>query len=130
MQRLRKINWCLAATLALTACATAPTEPTTLALPGTGKTFEQFQADEAECRRHASARVGPGADTGTSDDAQRRYDFAFVQCMYAKGHKVPVSGGYTGAAPAAGSAPPGPPPAGGFIPPPAGPRASPPTAKD
>jgi hypothetical protein len=107
-----------------------PTEPTTLALPGTGKTLEQFQADDAECRRYAIARVSPGANAATSDDAQRRYDFAFVQCMYAKGHKVPVSGGYTSTAPAGGPPPSGAPPAGGFIPPPAGPRASPPAAKE
>jgi hypothetical protein len=39
--------------------------------------------------------------------AQRRYDIAYLQCMYAKGNAVPVGGGYQ-AAPAAASMPPPP----------------------
>jgi hypothetical protein len=30
-------------------------------------------------------------------EAQQRYDAAYVQCMYAKGHQVPVSGQFAGA---------------------------------
>ena len=36
------------------------------------------------------AGVGLGADAGYS--VQRRYDNAYVQCMYAKGNRVPVHG--------------------------------------
>lgn len=38
-----------------------------------------------------------GADRAhvSAHEAQRRYDNAFVQCMYAKGHRVPVSGHYS-----------------------------------
>ncbi len=42
--------------------------------------------------------VGSMSGAGTAQvsayEAQRRYDNAFVQCMYAKGHRVPVSGVY------------------------------------
>ena len=35
-----------------------------------------------------------GAGTGevSGDNLQQRYDFAYQQCMYAKGHRVPISG--------------------------------------
>lgn len=59
--------------------------------------------------------VGSLAGAGTAQvsvqEAQRRYDNAFVQCMYAKGHRVPVSGHYSPERlPAAPSYPPPPPP--------------------
>jgi Glycine-zipper domain len=56
---------------------------------------------------HQGAAVGAGvglaggslAGAGTSQAAagtlQQRYDSAFTQCMYAKGHRVPVSGRYS-----------------------------------
>jgi len=39
-----------------------------------------------------------GASTGNASayEAQRRYDGAYLQCMYSKGHRVPVARGYTG----------------------------------
>jgi len=42
----------------LTACATVPTGPSILVLPGTGKTFEQFQVDDAVCRQWALQQTG------------------------------------------------------------------------
>ena len=57
--------------------------------------------------------AGAGAGETSAYAIQLRYDHAFVQCMYAKGHKVPVSGRFT-STPPAGSAyvpPPPPPPA-------------------
>jgi hypothetical protein len=36
--------------------------------------------------------AGTGAAQGSQRGAQQRYDHAFQQCMYAKGHKVPVEG--------------------------------------
>ena len=116
------------AVLTLAACQTLPTEPGILALPGSGKSLEQFQADDLECRGYASGRVNAGAaSAGASYDTQRRYDFAYVQCMYAKGHKVPVSGGYTSTPAGVGPPPPGAPPADAFIAPPA--AATPPSAE-
>jgi hypothetical protein len=58
---------------------------------------------------------------------QRRYDYAYLQCMYAQGHRIPSAGGYmteSRAAPsysapsASGSMPPPPPPGAPPAPPP------------
>lgn len=43
--------------------------------------------------------VGAGAAGTSMDIAQNRYDVAYIQCMYAKGHQVPVSGQFTNEAP-------------------------------
>jgi hypothetical protein len=168
------------------ACATVPTGPSVMVLPGTGKTFEQFHADNAVCRDWAAQQTGTtttrsstgstvtGAAIGTAVGAaagaaigaaagnpamgaavgagtglfggtvagasageasrgpiQRRYDNAYIQCMYAKGNQVPVPGGMRSSytppppppAPPAASATPTvpPPPAGPPPPPPPGP---------
>ena len=44
--------------LLLGACATVPTGPSVMVLPGTGKPFEQFQADDAACRQFALQSAG------------------------------------------------------------------------
>ena len=159
-------------TLALLAgCATVPTGPSVMALPGTGKSFDQFRVDDMDCRQYAqlqaggdanagvrSAAVGTaigavagaafgghdsaaaGAGTGllvgslvgagdaqaSSYSSQRRYDNAYVQCLYAPGEQVPVAHTPmqrqpepTPVAPPAGAYPP-PPPAGSPPPPPPG----------
>lgn len=50
-----------AAALLLTACATVPTGPSTSAMPGTRKGWDQFQADDSTCRGFAANRAGvPG----------------------------------------------------------------------
>ena len=154
----------LIALLMLGACATVPSGPSVMSLPGSGRSFDQFRADDAECRQFAGAQVGGttpnqaasdsgvtsavvgaavgavagaaiggsshgaavGAGTGllvgslagtgaagaSAHSAQQRYDIAYTQCMYAKGHKVPVSGGFTSSQqrPPAAYAPPPPPP--------------------
>jgi hypothetical protein len=190
-------------------CATIPTGPSVMVLPGTGKAFEQFQGDDLACRQWALQSVGvttqkagadnlaTGAVVGTALGAaagaalgaaagnpaigaaagagagllggtavgggyadasmvavQRRYDIAYMQCMYAKGNQIPVSRGSVpynsmrtssppppppavtpppGSAPAAGSPPPPPPAATtppNIPPPPAGtPPPPPPGAK-
>src|SRR5690349_17265548 len=53
------------------ACASPPplpTAPSILVLPGTGKSFDQFHADDQECRGFALSEVGKGA-TQSSDDS-------------------------------------------------------------
>ena len=159
----------VSAALLLTACATVPSGPSVMVLPGNGKNFEQFQTDDAVCRQWAlqqtgttpneagaasavtaaaigtvvgaglgaaigaasgspatGAAVGAGAGLlggsmvgagnayGSGVSVQRRYDIAYMQCMYAKGNQVPVSRvwqpAYTSAAP---PPPPPPPPPGG-----------------
>ena len=154
----------VAATLLAAGCAaTPPSGPSILVLPGSTKSFDQFRADDMECRGYAlnqsggktteqaasdaaakSAVIGTaigtvaGAALGGSQGAavgagvglaggaavgadqsyyaagtlQRRYDNAFTQCMYAKGHRVPVAGRYSdaGRQQAAARTPPPPPP--------------------
>jgi len=130
--------------LVLGGCATIPTGPSVMALPPPGKSFEQFQADDAVCKQWAAQQIGlspqeaanqntaTGAVVGTALgaglgaaigsasgsagvgaaigaasgllvgttaganagqaygwQAQRRYDIAYLQCMYAKGNEVP-----------------------------------------
>ncbi|KRT73262.1 MAG: hypothetical protein XU13_C0015G0046, partial [Candidatus Rokubacteria bacterium CSP1-6] len=48
----------IAAGMFLTACATVPTGPSVMVLPGSGKNFEQFQADDAVCRQWAAQQTG------------------------------------------------------------------------
>src|SRR3954463_5894983 len=52
--------------LFLAACASVPTSPGVMVLPGSGKSFDQFRFDDNECRQFASAQIG-GA---TADQAQ------------------------------------------------------------
>jgi len=142
MKRLLRISPLLPAAV-LAACVTIPDGPSVMALPGTGKNFDQFRSDDLECRDYARVQVGgtnpnetaaesmaksaalgaaigaaagaagggqSGAGTGAGVGAafgtlagtgageasaygiQRRYDNAYIQCMYAKGNKVPVAG--------------------------------------
>jgi len=155
----------IAAVLTLGACVTVPSGPSMMSLPGTGKSFDQFRADDFECRQYASSQVGgttpnqAPADSGVQNAAigtavgaaagalidgssgagvgagigllfgtlagsnaanassytlQQRYDIGYTQCMYAKGHKVPVSGRFAAAnerpAPPRYNTPPPPPP--------------------
>lgn len=78
--------------------------------------------------------AGTGAAESSGHGAQRRYDNAYVQCMYAKGHRVPVSGGFTtySERPAPAASPPprtsAPAPSATVPPPPAGTPPAPPPA--
>ena len=152
----------------LVACATYPSGPSIMALPGNGASFDQFRADDLQCQGYAqqvlghqspqaaamdsganSATVGtlvgaaagallgaasgnPGAGaaigagsglilgSAAGADAydasgyrgQARFDAAYIQCMYAKGHQVPVAASASGyqqgqsTAPQVNSAPP------------------------
>jgi hypothetical protein len=133
----------VAALGALYGCVTVPEGPSMMVLPGTGKSFDQFRADDFDCRQFASGQVGgasanqaavdsgvksavvgtaigaaagaaingssgagvgagaglalgalagTGAAQSSSYGLQRRYDTGYAQCMYAKGHRVPVAG--------------------------------------
>ena len=167
-------------------CASIPTGPSMMALPGSGRSFEQFRYDDYSCRQFAydtsggvtpnnaaitsgvgtaalgagvgaaagaliggghGAAVGAGtgllagglAGTNTArasgNIGQQRYDAGYIQCMYAKGHRVPVYGQVPGQVPAGAygadynryppyppaqqrSLPPPPPPPPGIPPPP------------
>lgn len=151
--------------ISLGACATMPTGPSVMSLPGESKSFEEFQVDNAVCRQFAYEQIGgvsgqqaaqnsavtsavvgtalgaaAGAAIGSASgdtgegaaigagtglllgsaagsnsasvsyyESQRRYDHAYLQCMYAKGNQIP---GYRRSAPAPArrSSPPPPPP--------------------
>jgi hypothetical protein len=58
----------LVAGLVLTGCATLPSGPSVMVLPGTGKAFEQFQIDDVVCRQWAAEHTGitPGQASATS----------------------------------------------------------------
>jgi hypothetical protein len=72
----------------LSACAVTPTGPSVMVLPGVGKPFDQFQADDMACRQYAQTQTSvPSGEAGRA--LQRRYDVSYMQCMYAKGHQVP-----------------------------------------
>lgn len=97
-----RLSSVLASVLALSACTTFPTIPTgpgMLVLPGTGKSMEQFRLDEANCRQYAKVEIEGNTSKEAAanyDDSginlQMRYDFAYQQCMYAKGHRIPIMG--------------------------------------
>ena len=128
------------------ACTTIPTGPSVMVMPGTGKSFDQFRADDADCRQFAQSQIGgttpnqtaidsgvksavigtaigalagaamgghngagvgagvgllvgstagAGAGEASAYGMQRRYDNAYIQCMYAKGDRIPGSGRLT-----------------------------------
>ena len=178
----------LACAALLAGCVSVPTGPSTMALPGTGKPFDQFRFDDEGCRQFAYDSVGGqtagraqedsavrsgvagavigaliggavsgghgaaigagvggaaggiagvGAGEASGYEVQRRYDNSYTQCMYAKGHRVAVSGRVPGQAyapayyppppatrysysypPAPGYSYPPPPPPPGYYPPP------------
>lgn len=164
--------------LILAGCATAPTGPSVMVLPGSGKHFDQFRNDDMECRQYAQYQIGgsnpnqlkldPGvrnaavgtavgalagaaiggsrgagvgagagllvgsmtgseAARGSSYSTQRYYDNAYTQCMYAKGHQVPVSGTMLRSQPQSQQQPQSPTPAissGNYFPPPPPPAES------
>jgi len=118
----KKPRWRLivAATLVTTACASAPTGPSVLVLPGRGKSDDQFRAEDARCRQRAASELQT-TDHGTVT-AQGRYDMVYMQCMYAEGNQIPVPGrGWRSPVSGAPATPPSnvpPPPAGAPPPPP------------
>jgi hypothetical protein len=74
----------------LTACAAIPTGPGVLVLPQAGTPLEAFERDDRECQGYASQQLPTGTPAGASSATlQWRYDMAYVQCMYAKGYRVP-----------------------------------------
>src|SRR5258706_16338675 len=65
----------LASLLLLGACVTVPSGPNVMVLPGTGKSFDQFRADEYDCRQYAAYQGGgmsaseAAADSGVKSAA-------------------------------------------------------------
>jgi hypothetical protein len=46
------------AVVGLAACATAPMSPSLVTLPGTGRSFDQFRADDYNCRLYGEVQIG------------------------------------------------------------------------
>ena len=88
--------------LFLTSCSVMPTGPSILVLPGPGKNFDDFRADDLKCRQYALSHIGGGSPgqaasseaKTTGYDAQQSYDMSYIQCMFAIGNRVPVSGSF------------------------------------
>lgn len=59
----------LLAVLLLSACATLPNGPGVMALPGTGKSFDEFRANDAECRQYAGSQLGTTANDAAVNNA-------------------------------------------------------------
>lgn len=130
----------------LAGCTILPDGPSLMALPGSSKSYEQFQGDDYLCRQAALFQVGgttpqqaaaqsglasaavgtavgaaagaamgggqgaavgsgvglaagsaagAGAAQSSGYNVQQRYDYAYLQCMYAKGNRIPVWGSFT-----------------------------------
>jgi len=57
------------AVIGLSGCVVMPSGPSTAALPGSRKSFEEFQVDDARCRQYAAAQVGPSATDNANNSA-------------------------------------------------------------
>lgn len=57
-QPLTQLFGAILAVAVLAGCATMPTGPSVRVLPAPGKTFEQFQVDDAVCRQWAERQIG------------------------------------------------------------------------
>ena len=73
----------------LSGCATMPTGPSVLVLPGTGKPFEQFQEDNAECQYWAAQQTGadpqPAAQRQAAADAARTVGITGTPAFFING---------------------------------------------
>ncbi|PPK75563.1 hypothetical protein B0F87_10529 [Methylobacter tundripaludum] len=75
----------------LNACSTMPSGPSVLVLPGIGKNFDQFHNDDLVCRQLSHTQITTSRQQPDSkEDAQQDYDISYIQCMYGKGHRIPV----------------------------------------
>ncbi len=80
-------------TLSLTACSTIPSGPSALVLPGQHKDQQQFRQDDESCRKlaHSQLLLAPHQPQSLGE-GQLHFDIYYLQCMYGKGHLIPVSG--------------------------------------
>ena len=65
MKRNLKIA-ALVTLLLLAGCVSMPSGPAVMVLPGSGKNFDQFRADDMDCRQFAANQVGNTPD-GAAD---------------------------------------------------------------
>ena len=70
--RVPRVAAVVVAALALGACATVPTGPSMLVLPGSTKTFDQFRYDDAACRNYAMQQIGGASAAQIANDSAVR----------------------------------------------------------
>ncbi|OFZ83744.1 MAG: hypothetical protein A2W21_11765 [Betaproteobacteria bacterium RBG_16_66_20] len=89
-----------AALLLLGGCVSMPSGPGVMVLPGTGKSFDQFRADDMDCRQFASSQVGGS----TPDQAAESSALKSAAVGTAVGAVAgAIVGGHRGAAAGAGT---------------------------
>lgn len=66
---MKSFGLTMVAVVALSACVTVPPGPSVGALPGSRKSFQQFQADDANCRQFALSRTGAPSDAANNAGA-------------------------------------------------------------
>jgi hypothetical protein len=64
-----RIGLALGSLIVLGACVSVPTGPAVMVLPGSGKSFEQFRADDMDCRQYASVQVGGGTPESVAESS-------------------------------------------------------------
>ncbi len=90
----------LSALLLLGGCVSMPSGPGVMVLPGTGKSFDLFRADDMECRQFASNQVGGTTPDGASEASGLKSAAVGTAIGAAAGAVV---GGRSGAASGAGA---------------------------
>ncbi|MGJ0485551.1 MAG: hypothetical protein ACR65R_13635 [Methylomicrobium sp.] len=58
MCTIKSISFAVLPALAAVGCAALPTGPSVLVLPGMNKSFEQFRADDVQCKQYAFEQSG------------------------------------------------------------------------
>jgi hypothetical protein len=66
--KLKSAVGILSVVMMLAGCATIPPGPSVMVLPGSGKTFDSFQADDSVCRQWAQNQTGWNANKTVNED--------------------------------------------------------------
>jgi hypothetical protein len=66
---MKRAAGALVPAILLIGCATLPPRPSVMALPGSSKSFDEFQFDDGTCRSWAEQQIGVAPQTATADQA-------------------------------------------------------------
>jgi hypothetical protein len=83
----------------LSACASVPNGPSSMALPGSGKNFDQFRADDESCKQFAQSEIGGNTANQAGNDSFARTAVlgtalgAVVGALAGGGHGAAVGAG-------------------------------------
>ena len=89
----------LAATLVMAACTTAPTSPSVAVMPGSGKSFEQFNEDDGVCRQFATNQNAGAADAANN----KAVESGVIGTLVGAAAGAALGGNHQGAAVGAGA---------------------------